>query len=346
MLKKENFTLEHILELKENKAVDNFILERSIYAFGLLEALCRVNMPFIFKGGTSLMLLLDRPKRLSTDIDIIVAPGTDVEHYLEEAGKIFPFEKVEQQIRKGKNNIEKRHYKFYYDSPVKGKTPFYILLDILFEDNHYSNVISRPIENELLITGPPYYEVKLPSADCLLGDKLTAFAPNTTGIPFGADKELEIIKQMFDVATLADVCSSFEDVCRTYTGTVESEIRYRGLDISWEEALQDTIEAAAAIASRGQYGENYTEYLKGIKSITTHIYDERFSAEKAAVMACKVMHMAACVLKKIPYEDIQDPSVCSGANISASAYSKLSKLRKFNAEGFAHVVRAIEILGK
>lgn len=76
MLTKENFTLEYVMELKKNRIVDSFILERSIYAFGLLEALCRVNMPFIFKGGTSLMLLLDQPRRLSTDIDIIVAPET------------------------------------------------------------------------------------------------------------------------------------------------------------------------------------------------------------------------------------------------------------------------------
>lgn len=74
MLIKENFTLEHLIDLKKNRHVDNFILERSIYAFGLLDALSKVNMPFIFKGG-SLMLLLKQPRRLSTDIDIIVEPG-------------------------------------------------------------------------------------------------------------------------------------------------------------------------------------------------------------------------------------------------------------------------------
>ena len=39
---------------------------------GLLEALARTELPFVFKGGTSLMLLLDSPKRLSVDIDIVV----------------------------------------------------------------------------------------------------------------------------------------------------------------------------------------------------------------------------------------------------------------------------------
>ena len=60
MLTKENYTMQHVMDLKKNRIVDSFILERSIYAFGLLEALCRVNMPFVFKGGTSLMLLLEQ----------------------------------------------------------------------------------------------------------------------------------------------------------------------------------------------------------------------------------------------------------------------------------------------
>ena len=41
MLTNDNFTLEHVMKLKKNRMVDIFILERSIYAFGLLEALCR-----------------------------------------------------------------------------------------------------------------------------------------------------------------------------------------------------------------------------------------------------------------------------------------------------------------
>ncbi len=48
-------------------------------------------MPFIFKGGTSLLFLLDKPMQLSTDIDIIVEPDVDVEAYIQKAGKIVPF---------------------------------------------------------------------------------------------------------------------------------------------------------------------------------------------------------------------------------------------------------------
>ena len=83
------------------------------------------------------MLLLDPPRRLSTDVDVIVAPGTDVDGYIEKAAKIFPFVSKEEQVRKGRNGIVKRHFKFTYQSPTR-QAPFYILLDILYEENHYS----------------------------------------------------------------------------------------------------------------------------------------------------------------------------------------------------------------
>ena len=80
---------------------DPGLIERALYAFGLLEAIKSVGMPFCFKGGTSLMLILDKPARLSTDIDILVEPGTDVDGYIEKASQIFPFLNKEEDVRVG-----------------------------------------------------------------------------------------------------------------------------------------------------------------------------------------------------------------------------------------------------
>ena len=102
MLLKENFYEEHIRDLQRNSKRDPVLLERTVYAFGLLEALARVGMPFVFKGETCLMLLMETPRRLSTDIDIIVEPGTDLDDYLDKASLIFPFQMVEEQKRVGK----------------------------------------------------------------------------------------------------------------------------------------------------------------------------------------------------------------------------------------------------
>ena len=63
----------------------------------------------------------NEPRRLSTDIDIIVDRDTDVDGYIEKAGKIFPFVSVEEHKRKGLNDIEKRHFRFHFLSPRTGK---------------------------------------------------------------------------------------------------------------------------------------------------------------------------------------------------------------------------------
>ena len=145
MLTRANFTSENIERLHKISGNDHSLLEKTVYAFGLLEAISKVGMPFIFKGGTCLMLLLKKPRRLSTDIDIIVEPGTDAESYIKKAGQIFPFQSQKEDVRKGRNHIEKRHYEFTYESPVNDK-PLVILLDILFEENHYKTLLERPIK--------------------------------------------------------------------------------------------------------------------------------------------------------------------------------------------------------
>ena len=82
MLTRGNFSKEHIEELRVDSGNDPALLERVLFAFGLLEAITRVGLPFIFKGDACLMPLLKRPMCLSTDIDIIVEPDTDIDSYI------------------------------------------------------------------------------------------------------------------------------------------------------------------------------------------------------------------------------------------------------------------------
>lgn len=51
MLSRDMYTKEYIQDLYEHTGNDPALLERVIYAFGLLEAIKRVNLPFCFKGG-------------------------------------------------------------------------------------------------------------------------------------------------------------------------------------------------------------------------------------------------------------------------------------------------------
>lgn len=51
------------------------------------------------------MLLMDSLRRLSTDVDIIVHPETDLDECLKKFLEIFPLRDMEEKKRVGKNNI-------------------------------------------------------------------------------------------------------------------------------------------------------------------------------------------------------------------------------------------------
>lgn len=344
MLSQEIYKLEYIIKLQNQYRKDPNLLERVMFAFGLLEALIQVGMPFIFKGGTSLMLLLKHPMRLSTDIDIIVKPGTDVDTYIMEASKIFPFKACEEQMRIGKNKIEKKHYKFTYASPIL-RHDFYILLDVVFMDNPYTTVLKKDIQNELLLTEGMPSTVLVPSPECILGDKLTAFAPHTAGILLGYNKEMEIMKQLYDVSMLIEMLTNQKELWETYERVVMEEIAFRDIQENRESVLRDTVRAAACIIGRGITDtDEYPLFVRGAQSLESHVLNGKYNGEIAAEQACKVMCLAACVLTKTPFMQIEHPENYMNESFNKSRYSKLSYIKKQKLEAYGYLVEAVRLL--
>jgi len=169
---------------KYNRA-DRILVEKVIRALLLLEGLVTSELKFVLKGGTALMLLLGSTRRLSIDIDIITSKDQQLEDQFQEFLADQGFIRFELQERKANSDIEKAHYKFNYKPVHKSNLEEdYVLLDILFEAPHYAKVIDWPIDSSFVKqTGEPHM-VKVPCHEDILGDKLTAFAPNTTGIPY------------------------------------------------------------------------------------------------------------------------------------------------------------------
>ena len=121
MIKKETFTLENIQRIIQEYKVDPELAQRTVFALGLVEALRKVDLKFVFKGGSSLMLLFDLPKRLSTDVDILVNKNCDIDSYINKVASIFPFTSVSESVIATNKSISKKHYKFTYLSPIKNR---------------------------------------------------------------------------------------------------------------------------------------------------------------------------------------------------------------------------------
>lgn len=219
------------------------------------------------------------------------------------------------------------------------------MLDVVYENSHYERIVEREIRNEFLLVEPEILKVKVPSVECILGDKLTAFAPHTTGIPLGAHKDMEVMKQLYDVSTLVDELKDFNEVKNTYLKVVQAEIAYRGIEASPEMCLQDTFEASLCIASRGKYkSEDYPLYVAGIRDLRGHIYSENYSPELAVGRAVKAAYVAVCVMLDEPFEFIGDYMDYINKKFTQPELMCVKYLRKVDPEAYAYMIKVDRML--
>jgi len=336
---------------------DPTIMESMVHALYLLEQLKLTGLDFIFKGGTSLVLLMEQPRRFSVDIDIIVSPSLQrerLEEYLSSIVGVSSFLRMEFDERRSyKPGIPKAHYKFIFssnfstrnkDGDVISNPEREILLDIHFSENRYPILVERPIQTEWLIQeGEPLFVIT-PDIDSIAGDKLTAFAPNTTGILYGVDKEKEIMKQLFDVGCLFDLLTDLAVFRTSYKESAKAEIEYRTeRNIhSVEQVLWDVIDTSLLIAKKDILKDaddklKFGELNTGISQFGHYVYVGKFGILEAQVASSKAAYLAAIILSE--YEGMLQtfsPTIpLSEYLIVHPEFNFLNKRLKFVAQGEA-----------
>lgn len=290
---------------KHTKA-DPSIMEKVVRALYLLQQLQQTKLPFVFKGGTSLLLILPEPARFSVDIDIIVPPElkqADVEPFLEKIkGDVFKSVKLDAK-RSYVDKIPKAHYQFEYESALSKNRPGEILLDILFEKNHYPTSVEMPLTCEWVkLSGTPL-NIMMPDVNSITGDKLTAFAPNTIGIQYGIEKEREIIKQLFDVGMLFDRITDLETFKTSFRQIAVIELSYREQSVNEiNQVLDDIIDTALVLAKRNNQTSDidnakFAELQTGINQFGPFVYTGSFRIDDAITASSKAALLAAIIKK-------------------------------------------------
>ncbi len=321
---------------KENKT-DPILVQKVIRALMLLEGLSESKIQFVFKGGTALMLLLGSTKRLSIDIDIIVPKKTEIDEQLEQIVKNKGFIRVEPQHRSAIGNIEKAHYKFYFENALKTDSEDYILLDVLFEAVLYQNTIETSIASKFLMQEEEPLKVWTPDFDNIMGDKMTAFAPNTIGIPYIKKEQpmgLEIIKQLYDVGNIFPNITRVDIVSRVFIDIAQIELSYRELRNELQLVFDDIFENCLSICLRSSFGNaNFDILQKGIIQADSYIFSERYHLEKAITHAARTAFMAALIEFRQPIQFFQPSTDMSSWSIDAP-FQALNKIKKTNPEAF------------
>ena len=353
MISKECFTTEWIskksTELQYN---DKNLIEKVIRAFSLLEMLSASGCPFHFKGGTSLMLILGGDShRLSIDIDIMCPPGTNIEDYLKDYAKSGFLEYQLIERRQAGRDVPKIHSKFFYQVAFKGQSDVtsFILLDVLYEDCHYHKTNAIDIVSPFIkLDGEPL-KVVVPSVEDILGDKLTAFAPETTGIPYYKNDKLttvEIIKQLYDVGRLFDRMQDISAVSQSFKAIADVELGYRNLGHDLSQIYDDIRQTALNISTRGFIDkEKFALLQTGIVNIKPFMYKGAYRIEEAIIDAAKAAYLAALIeTGSETIERFSDAQLSGDLLIKPVLTNKLNKLRIGLPEAYFYWAKTSDLM--
>lgn len=345
MISNQSRTKEWIMQTRKIAAgKDPILIEKMIMALTLVENLRLSGLDFIFKGGTCLTLLLGKPSRFSIDIDIVLPKSQNLLLFFESVIDQGAFYRYEENRRPGE--LPKQHYKFFFHSMIQNKESR-VLLDILFDENPYPQLQKVNIDIPILSVEGQITDVVCPVVECLIGDKLTAFAPNTTGIQYGLGKDIEMAKQLFDIGALFDVVSDVDLISKTFEWTATKELSYRGMpELTPTDVLLDSFQTACLIGTRGAIaGGEYIELASGIKKLVAFVYSANFTIDTAIVCASKVVYLAGLIsTQSTSIERFQRNIDISSWGISKAEYGRLNKLKKTSPEAFFYFYQGIKLL--
>lgn len=218
------------------------------------------------------------------------------------------------------------------------------MLDLLYTPNPYPLLVRQPVRHRWLLNSGGDSVVDIPSFEAILGDKLTAFAPMTTGILYSKNRPVEIIKQLFDIALLFDRITDLTVVRSSYERVVSGEMSFRKLAVSPTDVLEDTREACYTLAERDAKSEAFKHLQLGIKNFTNFTI-ARFSIEEAIAAAAKVAYLTSLLNKggNQGIERFKNPLEIKDWLIEDQTYNKLNKLKKTNPEAFFYWYKSISI---
>ncbi len=239
------------------------------------------------------------PKRFSIDVDVVTkAERKKVEKALDHVIEKSIFKRWELDTKRSyKGTIPKAHYELYFDSQI-ADVERNLIFDVLYEEHGYAQTQIISIQSLLVVSDGEERTVETPTIDAITGDKLTAFAPTTIGVPYGSRKEMEIIKQLFDIGRLFDYIRDFKVLRDSFMAIAEKEMKYKNPDLLLDHVIQDIIDTSFLIGVRGRMDgkeKEYAEITQGIRGFDSFLFNEIYRIDQAILSSAKAAYLAALI---------------------------------------------------
>jgi len=150
---------------------------------------------------------------------------------------------------------------------------------------------------------------------------------------------MEIIKQLFDIASLFDVTNDLTVVAETFQKFATVELQYRNLDPeNIAQVLDDIFQTSLCICLRGQVEPDTFKLIQtGTKRIQSFIHSEKYNIDSVITNASKAAYLSVLIANGVTtavHFDPQNIEPLRNAVINEPLNTKLNKLKKSNIEAF------------
>lgn len=232
------FTAESYQE--QSGFADAALAELAAHCLELVSQLTASGLEYRFKGGNSLLLLLQNPQRFSIDVDI----ATTVERekltaVVEQLTADCPlFTRCEVRPHKTKPWLPMISYKIYFDSLINPDQESYVMLDAVLAAPPYPGT---RVPVKCLDLYASAYDTEVSTVSSLIADKLLTLGPSTLGIPLGKNKEAQRLKHIFDVALLLRQEWHLTEVIPALQAGIEQENRIQRSEWEFQAVAEDTL---------------------------------------------------------------------------------------------------------
>jgi hypothetical protein len=327
------FTPEHIEANRFN--APSSLAEEAVHCLELVAELVESGLPFQFKGGNSLLLILNEPKRFSIDVDIATdASREQIELCLGAiTGENKVFTRWEKRQHKTKPWLPIASYYLYFVSRIKQGAEASIMLDVQLRRSPYKTE-KKPVTCGKLYESATLVELPLPAS--IIGDKLLTLGPTTLGIPVGKGKEAQRLKHVFDVSRLLAVRPPLSEIRQSFIACLhhENEIQDRGKSV--REIIEDTLSFCRSIAQFDEMPPEQNlspiaaENVRGLPIFAGHLFDAGYAWTD---LQRDMARVAICIFA-VGKETISDEEFLSVMNPQLDSAIDLALRMKVETAGY------------
>jgi hypothetical protein len=277
------------------------LAEQAVHCLELVAELAQEGLKFQFKGGNSLLLILDKPRRFSIDVDIATdEPRENIEKCLDTLVKEQGvFLKWTKRQHKTKPWLPLASYYCHYNSHYVKADDTFIMLDAQLTRSPYATHFV-PVQCGGLYASK--IKAEIPFASSIIGDKLLTLGPNTLGIPVGKGKESQRLKHVYDVALLLGTDPKLHEIRASFKACVAHENKLQEKSITMERLISDTLAFCSSVKEYSDVPEIHknmsailVENVKGLAPFAGHLFSNDYEWKHLKIDMAKVALVMSAV---------------------------------------------------